>query len=379
MINIFQPSLGEEERDAVREVFKSNWIGRGPKVGEFEKKFAEYQGVEPSQMISTTCASEGLFAIMEILGLSPDDEVIIPTVGFVAKASAVCSVGAKPVFCDVNSHSLNSSLEDIEKALTNKTKVVIVNHYGGYPVEIEKIQKFCTKNNLVLIEDAACAIGSSVTGKKIGTYGDFSVWSFDSMKILVTGDGGMIYCKEEAMAKKMREHLYLGLIEGKTSGLEKSKSTKDRWWEYEISGFGRRAIMNDLTASIGLVQLSKLPENLKRRQQIATRYSEAFRSIPALVIPPQKPEIDEVTHYLYWVQLDKRDELAHYLMDKGIYTTYRYWPLHRVAKFGWTGASLPGSEKATDITLNIPCHQSLSDKDVEYVISCIKNFMSGKS
>lgn len=374
MINVFQPSLGEQELNAIKEVFKSNWIGRGKKVDEFEKKFAEYQGVEPWQMIATTCASEGLFAIIELLKLSPEDEVIVPTIGFVAKASAVCNAGAKPIFCDVNPHSLNSSLEDIKIVVTNKTKAIIVNHYGGYPVEIEKIQKFCTENNIILIEDAACAIGSSVLGKKVGTYGDYAVWSFDSMKILVSGDGGMIYCKDKIMAQKMREHLYLGLIEGKTSGLEKSKNIKDRWWEYEISQFGRRAIMNDMTASIGLVQLTKLPEMLKRREQIISRYSESFSKIPGLIIPPYKRENDVLTHYLYWIQLEKRDELAHYLMDNNIYTTYRYWPLHRVSKFGYKGKTLSGADEATRITLNIPCHNNLSDSDVEYIISTITTF-----
>ncbi len=379
MINIFQPSLGEQELDVIREVFKSNWIGRGKKVDEFEKKFAEYQNVEPWQMISTTCASEGLFAIVELLGLSIDDEVIVPTIGFVATASAVCNVGAKPVFCDVNPHSLNFSLEDIKVVFTKKTKAIIVNHYGGYPVEIEKIQKFCTENNLILIEDAACAIGSSVLNKKVGTYGDYAVWSFDSMKILVSGDGGMIYCKDKDMANKMREHLYLGLIEGKASGLEKSKGVKDRWWEYEISQFGRRAIMNDMTAGIGLVQLEKLPQMLERREFIISRYSEVFSKIPGLITPPLAREGDTITHYLYWLQLEKRDELARYLMDKGIYTTYRYWPLHRVSKFGYIGGKLPGANEATRITLNIPCHHSLSDEDVEYIISCIKDFVKSGS
>lgn len=375
MINVFQPSLGEEELAAIREVFESNWIGRGKKVSEFEKKFAEYQGVEDWQMVSTTCASEGLFAIIELLNLSSEDEVIIPSIGFVAKASAVCNVGAKPVFCDVDIRTLNSTLEHIQAVVSDKTKAVIINHYGGRPVEIEKIQTFCTEHSLYLIEDAACAIGSSVQGKKAGTYGDFAIWSFDSMKVLVSGDGGMIYCKDKAMAQKMREHLYLGLIEGKTSGLEKSKGTKDRWWEYEISDYGRRAIMNDMTASVGLVQLEKLPKFLERRNEIAKFYNEALKEIPDIILPPPLRDGDVVTDYLYWIQLDKRDELANYLLEHNIYTTFRYWPLHKVSKFKHgKRVELPNSETATNITLNIPCHHNLSDNDLESVVSTIKNF-----
>jgi len=375
MINVFQPSLGEMELEAIRNVFNSNWIGRGKKVEEFERKFAEYQGVLPWQMISTTCATEGLFGVLEILNLTPGDEVIIPTIGFVAKASAVCHVGAKPIFCDVDPITLNATLENIQSVFTDKTKAVVLNHYGGYPAEIDKIADFCKEKNLILIEDAACAIGSSVKNKKVGTYGDFAVWSFDSMKILVTADGGMIYCKDEALSKKLREHLYLGLMEGKASGLEKSKGTKDRWWEYEVSQFGRRAIMNDMTASIGLVQLERLPKFLDRRQKIAQYYSESLKSVPGLTISPEPRTGDLVTYYLYWIQLEKRDELAHYLLENNIYTTFRYWPLHKVSKFGHDqNIKLPNAELAKDITLNLPCHQSLTDADVEQVVEVIKKF-----
>lgn len=375
MINIFQPSLGEAESEAVKEVFKSNWLAKGKKVEEFESKFAQYQGTAAWQMVSATCATEGLFSILEILELSPGDEVIIPTIGFVAKASAVCNVKAKPVFCDVDQATLNASVENIKAVFTDKTKAVIINHYGGYPAEIDKIQKFCSENKLILIEDAAGAIGSSVNGKKVGTFGDFAVWSFDSMKILVTGDGGMIYCKDESSAKKLREHLYLGLKEGQKSGLEKSKTTKDRWWEYEISQFGRRAIMNDVTASVGLVQLARLDEFLAKRKKIAQFYSESLKSVKGITIMPGPREGDIITHYLCWIQLNERDELARFLLSRDIYTTFRYWPLHKVTKFNHDqNKKLPNAEKVTAITLNIPCHQSLSDSDAEHIVSSIKDF-----
>lgn len=374
MINVFQPALGAEELDAISEVFASNWIGRGKKVSEFESAFAAYQKVAAGQMIATTCATEGLFAILEILGLSAYDEVIIPTIGFVAKASAVCHVGARPVFCDVHPQTLNATLENIEAVCTPMTRAVILNHYGGYPVDIEPIAAFCKERNVILIEDAACAIGSRVNGKSVGTFGDFAVWSFDSMKILVTGDGGMIYCKDETLAKKMREHLYLGLIEGKSSGLEKSHAAKDRWWEYEISGYGRRAIMNDMTAAIGLVQLGKLSDVLKRREAVAAMYTDGLHGIPGLATPPEARPGYVTTRYLYWIQLAKRDELARYLLDKKIYTTFRYWPLHKVRLFHHTGRALPEAERAKDITLNLPCHQSLSDADMQTVISAVRDF-----
>lgn len=375
MINIFQPSLGEKELSAVREVFESNWVGRGKKVEAFESAFAAYQKTNSKQMISTTCASEGLFSIMEMLNLSHGDEVIIPTIAFVAKASAVCSVGAKPVFCDVDPHTLNVSVQHILEKITDKTRAIIINHYGGYPAEVDKISKLCREKKIILIEDAACAIGSSVAGKKVGTFGDFAVWSFDSMKVLVTADGGMIYCQDESIGKKLREHLYFGFIEGKKSGFEKSRDSKDCWWDYEISSFGSRAIMNDVTANIGLVQLDRLPDFLARREKIARFYTESLNSISGITVEPAPREGDVMTHYLYWIQLEKRDELARYLLNRDIYTTFRYWPLHWVTKFNHNkDKRLPNAEIAATTTLNIPCHHALTDVEVEQVVSAIKDF-----
>lgn len=375
MINIFQPSLGERELNAVKEVFESNWVGRGKKVEAFENAFASYQKTNPKQMISTTCASEGLFSIMEMLNLSHEDEVIIPTIAFVAKASAVCSVGAIPIFCDVDPRTLNASVDHIQEKISDKTKAVIINHYGGYPAEVDKISKLCREKKIILIEDAACAIGSSVAGKKVGTFGDFAVWSFDSMKVLVTADGGMIYCQDEGIGKKLREHLYLGFMEGKKSGFEKSRDSNDCWWDYEISSYGSRAIMNDVTAGIGLVQLDRLPDFLARREKIAKFYAESLNSISGINVEPTPREGDVMTHYLCWIQLEKRDELARYLLNRDIYTTFRYWPLHWVTKFNHDrDKRLPNAEIAAKTTLNIPCHHALTDVEVEQVVSAIKDF-----
>lgn len=375
MINIFQPSLGEEEAAAALAVFKTNWIGKGKKVAEFEKKFAERLRLSEGQMISTTCATEGLFTAVELLDLKPGDEVIVPAIGFVATAAAVCKVGVRPVFCDVDYHTLNVRVEDIERVKSAKTKAVIITHYGGFPCEIDKIAQFCEANNLKLIEDAACAIDSAVNGRACGTWGDFGVWSFDSMKILVTADGGMVYVKNSDTARRLTEMLYLGLPSDQGSGLSKSQGLKSKWWEYEITCFGRRAIMNDMTAAIGLIQLEKLDSFLRRRDEVVKIYSRELRDIPGLLIRPDLPIGYKNTNYLYWIQLEKRDELANYLLEKGVYTTFRYWPLHKVSRFGHDGRSLPAAEKATKTTLNIPCHQSLTDSDVEKVISCVKEFM----
>jgi len=379
MINVFQPSLGHEELAAIQRVFESNWLGRGKRVTEFERQFARFRGVSPDSMIATTCASEGLFTAAEILGWGSGDEVIIPSISFVAAASSVSRVGATPVFCDVDYRTLNTSLADVERVVTPRTKAVILNHYGGYPAPADEIADFCREEGIALIEDAACAVSSSISGQALGTFGEVGVWSFDSMKILVTGDGGMVYVKNTHLERAMRQAMYLGLPIGEKSGIDKSQAEKDRWWEFQIESFGRRAIMNDITAAIGMVQLERLPYFLRRRAEIVARYNQGLAGVPGLLTPPEPLPNYTVTHYLYWIQLERRDELARYLLQHGIYTTFRYWPLHRVTMFGHQITPLHNAERATMMTLNLPCHQTLTDREVEVVVELITSFQKEKA
>jgi dTDP-4-amino-4,6-dideoxygalactose transaminase len=378
MINVFQPTLGKEELEAIGKVFESNWIGKGRQVAQFEEEFGKFQGIDfkNNNMITTTCATEALFSVVELLDLKNSDEVIMPSVGFVATASAVCSSGGTPVFSDVHRNSLNSTLSDIEQVVTKNTKAIIANHYGGHPTDIDKISQFCIENDIVLIEDSACAISAKIDGKAVGTFGDYGIWSFDSMKVLVTGDGGMVYVSTPENYQRLKSKFYLGLVETSKSGLEKSKDSKDKWWEYQINGYHRRAIMNDLTASIGRVQLTKLEDNLLRRKRVAEIYRNELKSVADhLTLPPLPANNIQVTDYLFWIQLKERDELASFLLKNNIYTTFRYWPLHLVDKFKHgKKTNLDNSEFACQATLNLPCHQAISDNDLEVIIAKIKEF-----
>jgi len=194
------------------------------------------------------------------------------------------------------------------------------------------------------------------------------------MKILVCGDGGMVYAREPTVARKLREAMYLGMPVGEGSGIERAAMRSD-WWTYEIESFGRRAIMNDVTAAIGLVQLSRLPELLDRRADVARQYGELLYGLPGVLLPPPAPVDHRVTHYLYWIQTDKRDDLAHFLLEEGVYTTFRYHPLHLVTLFGHVSGPLPAAETASLRTLNLPCHAGLSDEDVARVAHLVREFV----
>ncbi|AXL93014.1 DegT/DnrJ/EryC1/StrS family aminotransferase [Streptomyces sp. CB09001] len=373
MINLFQPQVGAEELAAVAETFEDKWLGHGPRTRAFEAAFAEHIDVPAEHVVFLNSGTSGLFLALESLDLEEGDEVVLPSLSFVAAANAVLSCGARPVFCDVDPRTLNPTVEDIEQALTPRTKAVIVLHYGGSPGDIVRIADRCRERGVTLVEDAACSVASRVDGRAAGTFGDIAMWSFDAMKVLVTGDGGMIYVKDREQAERARRLAYHGLAQSSGFGYAKVSS---RWWELDIPEPGRRVIGNDLTAAIGAVQLRRLPEFIRRRQEICALYDQELAGVPGLLLPPALPHGHESTHYFYWVQTapEIRDGLAGDLLKDGIYTTFRYAPLHKVPAFGSQSAQtlqLPHSDWAADRTLCLPLHPALSDGDVRTVAAAV--------
>lgn len=338
---------------------------------EFEEKYAEHIKSSKDLVLTTTCCSEGLFSSMHLLDIQPGDEVILPTISFIGAGNAVCAHGAKMALCDVDPHTLNARAEDIEKVITPKTKALLLLHYGGIPCEMDEIMELCKKHHIKVIEDANAGVCSFYKGKAVGTIGDMGMWSFDAMKILVCGDGAMLHFNTPELRQKADRWLYFGL-EAK-SGY--SNTVAQKWWEFDISCFGHRAIMNNITAAIALEQLKKLPAYMKRRAEIHQYYNEHLKPFSWIELPPVLPDYVETSYYFYHIQIKngKRDEFARFLRENGIYTTYRYYPLHRVPGYGVTG-DFPNADYAADHTLNIPIHQSLTDDDLELIIEKVREF-----
>jgi len=379
MINIYQPTLGKEELKAVEEVFKSNWLGKGPKTEEFIKQFgaklvtsnykdAGFSIASAENLLTISSCTEGLFQAVDLY-VNEGDEVILPSISFIGAANAILAKKATPIFCDVNSRTLNVELKHIEENITSKTKAVIVIHYAGVPCDIKNIAKLCKSKNIKLIEDNANSPFSKVNEKNTGTYGDIGLWSFDSMKQLVMGDGGMIYCKNHEDKIKLDKLTYLGL-ESK-SGF--SNTVDKKWWEFDVSSPSRRSITNDIQAAIGIEQLKKIDDQIIKRKLIHDTYTKELKDLDWLLLPPPIESTIVSSYYMYHIQTSDRDKLAKYLRDKGIYTTFRYYPLHWVKYFNHN-SKLPNTEYLAKHTLCIPLHQGLSQEDVKYIITTIKKF-----
>ncbi|MBU1700030.1 MAG: DegT/DnrJ/EryC1/StrS family aminotransferase [Candidatus Eisenbacteria bacterium] len=369
MINLFQPNLGDAEIEAIREVFTSNWLGPGVRAQAFERKFAEYIGRPPSELITVSNCTEGLFQAVTALGLGPGDDVIFPSVGFVGAAHAVRNSGARVVLCDVDSTTLNPRIEHFEHAITEKTRAAIILHYGGYPGDVVELSKFAEARSISMIEDAACALGSFTMEKACGTFGEVGAWSFDSMKMLVTGDGGMVWAKRQLIADKIRAGIRLGV---ESSGFHR-RTRSAQWWEINPVMIGRRGTMNDIAAAVGLVQLDRLPGFLCQRAEVAARYDAELSDLVWLRLPPRAPA--RAARTFYWVQTapETRDRLALYLLQHEIYTSFRYWPLHKTRMYQ-SHRAFPGADLAAASTLLLPLHQGLSTTDVSRVIDAVRRF-----
>ncbi len=377
MINVMQPALGEQELEAVRKVFASNWVGRGPQTNDFETSFARHIGVDRPHVTSVNSCTEATFIAMELLGIGPGDEVVLPTVSFVGAGNAIAASGARAVFCDVDEATLNPTVADIEAVLTERTKAVMILHYGGYPGAVKEIARLCQDRGLKFIEDAAVAIASTVDGQACGTFGDIGVWSFDHGKIVVTVDGGMLCVRDPELAAQAPKIAYLGMEQ--RSGYDQAMRAQTRWWDFDVTSFSRRSTTNDVLTAIGNVQLSRLPEFIARRREVAEAYDAGLTGLPGFRVPPPLPDGHTTSYYMYWLQFEDgiRDAIARDLYERGVYTTFRYPLLHQIEAYG-SDAVLPHAEAAAQKTLLLPMHQGLSDEDVERVVTAVRECVAAR-
>lgn len=371
MIPIFSNSLGEEEVQAVRRVFESRWLGRGKECEEFEKELADHFNV-PRVLLLNSCTA-AIYIALKAVGIGKGDEVIISTANFVAVASAVLECGAKPVFADVDPDYFNLLPSEVDRLKTRKTKAVFLLHYGGHPAPIDEIRAACG-DKIMILEDSANSVSSRYKGTACGALGSAGVFSFDAMKTLVMADGGALIVRDQDILKKAEALRYLGFSSTTTSGMSAAQTGNQRWWEYDLDLPSGRFISNDVLAAVGRVQLKKLPQFIERRRTAWKYYQENLKGITGITTPPDPLPETSSSYYLYWIKVPgKRDELAAHLKEKGIYTTFRYFPLHRVPYYR-DNSKLPNAEEMNEVTLNIPMHQNLSDSDMNQIVDAIRSF-----
>ncbi len=368
MIPVFKPSLGEEEIEALRKIFKTGWIGLGPKTSEFEAMFAEYIGVKHAVALNSGTAA--LHLAVKGLGIS-EGEILVPAITFVSTAFAADYNNCKPVFVDVEEDTLCISIEDLEQKITPKTKAIIPVHYGGHACKMDELLEIAEKHNLPIIEDCAHSCGGSYKGKKTGSLGDAGCFSFHAVKNLATGDGGMLTTNNDKLAEEACLQRWVGINKNTFE-----RSGKGYSWYYDIECVGYKCHMNDITAVIGIEQLKKLDSANKRRREIFTMYNKAFSETGWIECPVEKDYAESAFHnYVIKVKED-RNKLIQHLKEKEIDAGVHYMPLHHhpVYKHLREETKVPVAEKIWESLVTLPLYPAMSNEEVQFVIDRVKSF-----
>lgn len=366
MIPVYKPYHDELEMKYLREVIESGWWGMGPKTSEFEKKFAAYIGCEHA--LGLNSATAALHLALMCVGVE-GAEVISPAMTFVSTNHAILYNGGIPVFCDVEPDNLNVTAAEIAKLITPRTKAIIVVHYGGYACDMDPIMELARENKLAVIEDCAHACGGKYKGQMLGSIGDFGSFSFQAVKNLATGDGGMLTTNNDEWAARIKKLRWVGI----------SKDTFDRGagnsydWFYNVTEAGYKYHMNDIIAALGLAQLEKLDWMNEKRRYWSVRYRKAFSDIPAIKVPIVKDYMFPACHN-FVIKVPNRDELRASLMAKGITTGVHYYPNHLFEMYKPWYRLLPVSESVWKELVTLPLYPDLSEEDFDLITSSIRDF-----
>jgi len=370
-IPLAKPYLSTEEAQAAYDTVLTNWVTQGPRVQEFEEKFAAYVGSKYAVALSNCTTALHLAMIMA--GVKEGDEVICPSMSYIATANSIMYVGAKPVFAEVNPETFNIDAAHAESLVTPKTKAILIVHQIGLPADIDAFKSICDKHNLVLIEDAACAAGSAYKDKKIGSHSDLVCFSFHPRKVITTGDGGMITTNNEAYYNRLKLLRQHGMS---VNDRVRHNSDKVIFEDHVEVGYNYR--MTDIQAAVGIHQLARLDWIIEERRKIAHYYLIALADIPFIRLP-QEPEgyftnWQSFSIYLKENSPIKRNDLMQQLLDmgiasrRGVMTTHRESAYKEFAK----GLNLPISEDAADNSIVIPLFVPMKREEIDGVITGLK-------
>ncbi|MEV0451139.1 aminotransferase class I/II-fold pyridoxal phosphate-dependent enzyme [Streptomyces sp. NPDC050600] len=369
-IPVMVPWLGEEEAKAASDTVLSGWVAQGPKVAAFEQAFAERVGARHG--IAVSSCTTALHLALVALGIGPGDQVVVPSLSFIATANAVRYVGAEPVFADVDLATGNLTAATVDAVRTPDTKAVLLVHQGGVPADVTALRAACAGWGLPLVEDAACAIGSTVDGVSVGRGALLAAWSFHPRKLLTTGEGGMVTTDDDAWAARLRRLREHGM---NVSAAERHASGKPVLESYLETGFNYR--MTDIQAAVGLAQLAKLDAMVARRRELAARYGELLRDVPGLE-PVRDPAHGEGNFQSYWVLLAEdfpvgRDELLAVLAEAGVSARRGIMAGHlEPAYAGHPAGPLPATERIARDSLILPLFHTLSEEQQDRVVAVLR-------
>lgn len=372
VIPFFVPTVTREDRKKVDEALRSRWLSGGTRAPEFEKLFARYVGTKFA--VSVNSCTAAMHLVLRALGIGEGDEVIVPVMTFAATANAPLFCGATPVFADIDENTYNISPKDILKRITKRTKAIMAVHYAGQPCDMQEIMQIARDHKLFMIEDCAHSLGATYLGKQTGSMGDAGCFSFYPTKNITTAEGGMITTDDEDLARKISSLRNHGMT---SEARERSESAK---WYYDIVDLGYNYRLNEISAALGISQLSRVDKMRQQRLEKACYYTEKLKCIKGIITPFEASDRTHAYH-LYVIRVIKeefgvsRDELFQKLSERGIGLSVHYTPLHLLSyykeKLGHNQGDYPVAERVYKEILSLPLFPSLKLSQIDYVVEQI--------
>ncbi len=375
MIPVMIPMLGEEEAQAAADAVRSGWVAQGPRVARFETEFAATVGAAHGVAVSSCTTALHLALVM--LGAGPGDEVIVPSLSFIATANAVRYVGATPIFADVDLATGNLTAETIDAVRTPRTRAVIAVHQGGVPFDTAALRKAADGWGIGLVEDAACAAGSTAYGQPVGAGAKIAAWSFHPRKVITTGEGGMVTVDDAEWATRLRRLREHGM---NVSAADRHASKQPVLEAYLETAYNYR--MTDIQAAVGLVQLGRLAGLVAQRRELAARYQTLLADIDGLV-PVRDPAYGQTNYQSFWVRLDDfplgRDEVLASLAANGVSARRGIMAAHLEPAYADViPEPLPVTERFTRDSLILPLHHALTHDDQDHIVGHLRDLAAGR-
>ena len=377
------PDIGEEEIQAVVETLRSGWLTTGPKTKEFEREFSAFVGGD-AHALAVNSGTAGLHLALEAIGIGPGDEVITTTHTFTATAEVIRYLGAHPVFVDIDPQTFCIDPDEIEAAITSRTRAIIPVHFGGMCCDMDAIMAIARKRNLKVVEDAAHALPASCAGRLVGTMNsDATVFSFYATKTLATGEGGMIVTRDKEIAKRVALMRLHGISR---DAFDRYRSRKPAW-RYEIVAPGFKYNLTDVASAIGIEQLKKVRRFHARRLALASRYDQALRDLP-LLLPPRPRDRSAHAWHLYVIQLldsagISRNEFIDEMALAGVGTSVHFIPLHLQPywrdTYGLRPEQFPKATQVFNRIVSLPLYTRMTDADQDRVICAARSILARRS
>jgi dTDP-4-amino-4,6-dideoxygalactose transaminase len=369
MIRLSKSTITQAEKNAVMDVLDQEFLGMGKQVQKFEEKLSEFFGRPAICVVNGTAA---LHLACQAVGLKSGDEVIVPSLTYVASFQAISATGAQPVACDVDSNTLTLNWRDAEKRLTSNTKAIMPVHYAGGVGDLDGIYNFAKNNGLRVIEDAAHAFGSSYNNVRVGGFGDIACFSFDGIKNITSGEGGCIVTEDDSIINQVSDARLLG-VENDTT----RRNAGERSWEFDVTAQGWRYHMSNIMAAIGIEQLNKFPDFILKRQLLARRYDQLLAENSAITLIEH--DYNNIVPHIYVVRvkgLIGREALREAMLGAGIQTGVHYNPNHMLRMYKTIGMPPLGvTESIYPTILTLPLHVDMTETDVDFVCSKLFSFI----